>query len=306
MSDGYDLRVTIRFHGDEQLAWAVQAAVDAVLLHEDVYDAVGTYYYVADDGMFVVCADTGPWPLLLNGWGVWREWFDAQIECSVAEVAPDARVSIEWGIPHEGIELPDLVEEPGYRVRTRELADPPADWSELADRLARVLCEMPTGAYLILTTTDRRYAQVGHQPGEMSCEVVSNRCLDPHQHMPAERGATLSAHGWSEPPGNGTENWAKYVDSPVAQQECARLAGDIVRALSTALAVGAPADLRIEAWRDGLSQTFAVDRLGLTRLPTPDGARRLAYALRKKQSEVPGRASRWLHRARIRLGGRRA
>ncbi|WP_327140650.1 TY-Chap domain-containing protein [Nocardia sp. NBC_01327] len=301
MSENIDLRLTIRFDGDEALARAVLAAVDAVLLHERVYYEVPTYCEAFDDGIFVVRGETDPAPMSITRWYKWGPRFEAQIEHSVAELVPDARVTIDWGLPDQDWELPDPARDLGDGRRLQpELAAPPVDWPDLADRLARVLAGMPADGYLTLRATDDRYAQIVHWPGEIYCEVASNRTLDPRHRMSEEQEALMSAHGWSEPPGNGTENWAKELHPPLTSSDYTELTEDVVWALSGALAIAAPIDLEVQAWRDGLSQAFAVDALGLNRLPRPCRSRVFADAPPRKQSKLSAIATRYLRRNSVR------
>ncbi len=298
MSVNIDLGLTIRFDGDEALARAVLAAVDAVLLHERVRYEVATYCEVFDDGKVVVRGETDA-PMIINRWHKWGPGFEAQIEHSVAELAPDAHVAIDWGFPDEDWELPDPPEDLGNGRRLQpERPAPPIDWPDLADRLARVLASMPADAYLILGVADGGYAQVFQQPGKFYCEVASNRMLDPRNRMSDEQEALMSAHGWSEPPGNGTENWEKKLYPPLTSSDYTELAEDIVRALSSALAIAAPIDLEVQAWRDGLSQAFAVDALGLNRLPPRCSVS--ADASPRKRFKLSGIARRYLRRNRTR------
>lgn len=148
-------------------------------------------------------------------------------------------------------------------------ADPPQDWSELASRLAGVFADMPSDAYLTLRTPDSRYAQFVGGPDDFYCEVVSNRSLAPEQRIPPDLEALLAVRGWSEPPDNGTENWAKDLNFPVTRLTCTRLADDVVHALSVVLGVIAPSELEVWAWRDGLEQRFGVAALGLRFAPRP-------------------------------------
>ncbi|MFB7719449.1 hypothetical protein [Nocardia sp. NPDC056100] len=296
MSENIDLRLTIRFDGDEELARAVLAAVDAVLLHERVYYEVPTYCEAFEDGRFVVRGETDPAPMGITRWFKWGPRFEAQIEHTVAELVPDARVAIDWGFPDEDWELADPPRDLGTGRRLEpQLAAPPVEWSDLADRLARVLSDMPADAYLTLRATDGRYAQVVHRPGEVYCEVASNRTLDLRHRMSEEQEDFMSAHGWSEPPGNGTENWAKELHQPPTSSDYTELAQDVTTALSSALAIAAPVDLKVQAWRDGLSQAFAVDALGLNRLPRPDRLRVFADAPPRKRLKLPGIATRYLY-----------
>ncbi|MEV6072619.1 hypothetical protein AB0L82_39270 [Nocardia sp. NPDC052001] len=291
MSENVDFRATIRFHGDEARARAVQAAVTAVLLHEEVVHEIPTCCEVMDDGMYVVRAETDPGSLLVNGWSTWGSRLEAQIAHTVADLAPDARVTFDWGVPDQGVELSDLVGERGRRLPT-ELVDPPVDWADLANRLANVLAAMPDFAYLTLRAADGRYVQVVSPTGEMYCEVASNHSLDPNCRMSAAQQALMSEQGWSAPLGNGTVNWSKELHQPVAASDRTALAEDVVRALSTALAIPAPTDLQVQAWRDGLSQAFAVEVLGLSRLPRPLLSRIQAYTPPRKRPTVIGLASR--------------
>ncbi|MEV6098452.1 hypothetical protein [Nocardia sp. NPDC051981] len=301
MSENIDLRLTIRFDGDEALARAVHAAVDAVLLHERVYYEVPTYCELTDGGTFVVFGGTDPDPLIITRSDKWMPLLEAQIKRSVAELVPDARVAIDWGFPDEDWELPSLPRDLGRGRRLEpEPVAPPVDWRDFADRLARVLADMPVDAYLSLRATGNRYAQVVRSReashGAMYCEVASNRSVDPQYRMSVEQEALIAAHGWSPPPGNGVENWAKELHAPLTTNDYIDLAEAIAHALSTALSVATPADLKVQAWRDGLSQAFSVEALGLGRLPRPSGSRPLSRTPLKRQSKLLSLTRRYLRR----------
>ncbi|MFJ9370319.1 TY-Chap domain-containing protein [Nocardia sp. NPDC101769] len=299
MSVCINLRFSIRFHGDEAVARAVQAVVDAVSRDEGILYEVPAWCEMADDGMYVVRGETDQ-PLITNGWWEWGPWFEAHIQHSVAELVPDAQVSFDWEVPdEEDLEVPDRVEE--HRPMLPPMpATPPADWQDFAGRLVRVLADMPDHAYLILQASGNRYTQIATSPGEMYCEATSNRYLDPPYRMSAGQEALMRARGWSEPPDNGTVNWAKDLNPPSSPDDYANLADAVIHALSTALSVRAPTDLQVQAWRDGLSQVFPVEVLGLPRVPRPYKSIQLARMPRKKQPKLLSTAQKLLRRARFR------
>ncbi|MCC3313638.1 TY-Chap domain-containing protein [Nocardia africana] len=277
----------------------MQAVVDAVSRDEGIVDEVPAWCEVADDGMFVVGGETDQ-PLITIGWWEWGPWFEAHIQHSVAELVPDAQVSFDWEVLDEDSwEAPDRIEKHGRRLPPVPAA-PLAVWQDLAERLARVLADMPADAYLILEAAGNRYTQIVTAPGEMYCEAVSNHYLDPPYRMSAEQEAGMRARGWSEPPNIGAANWAKALNLPLSCDDYTNVADAVIHALSTTLSVPAPTDLQVQAWREGLSQVFPVEALSLTRVPRPYESIRLARMPRTKQPRLVGVARRFWRRARIR------
>nr|WP_157184913.1 hypothetical protein [Nocardia niigatensis] len=105
--------------------------------------------------------------------------------------------------------------------------------------------------------------------------------------MSAEQEALMRARGWSKPPDNGTVNWAKDLYPPSSSDDYTNLDA-VIHVLSATLSVPAPTDLQVQAWRDGLSQVFPVEVLGLTRVPRPYQSIRLARMPRRKQPKLLG------------------
>ena len=110
----------------------------------------------------------------------------------------------------------------------------------------------------------------------------------------------MRAGGWSEPSNIGAANWAKHLYVPLSCDDYTNVADAVIHVLSTTLSVPAPTDLQVQAWREGLSQVFPVEALGLTRVPRPDESIRLARMPRTKQPKLVGVARRFWRRARIR------
>ncbi|MFI5531807.1 hypothetical protein ACIA8O_25070 [Kitasatospora sp. NPDC051853] len=99
MSVNIDLHFTVSRLADPAQAEAVAASIGE-LLRDEGFEAQISYGAVRDNGVDYVSGES-KFPISISGFGRWQPYFESSFGAAVAEAAPDAEVSIDWGYPDE-------------------------------------------------------------------------------------------------------------------------------------------------------------------------------------------------------------
>ncbi|MFG2820989.1 hypothetical protein ACGFX4_16375 [Kitasatospora sp. NPDC048365] len=99
MSVNIDLHFTVSELTDAAQAEAVAASVGSLLRDEGFEDQI-SYGPVVDNGVHYVTGESR-FPIIISGFGRWQPYFETSFASAVAEAAPGAETSIDWGYPDE-------------------------------------------------------------------------------------------------------------------------------------------------------------------------------------------------------------
>ncbi|WP_063006288.1 TY-Chap domain-containing protein [Nocardia salmonicida] len=210
-----------------------QADAVAALFGQAVRDE-GLHHEVAlvrnnnEDGTVDVGASS-PEPVSFSRFYSWRENFEERLQGQVAEVAPGATVSFEWGFPDQEAEQASAVAAvPGST---------PVDWAEFTPRLVSVLIGMPDGA---IVTLDAGANQCLQFVQGWICSIGGS--------VTPEQEQLLVAAGWQAP--SSAPNW--HCEFPVGRSACEQTASRATEVMRHVLGINSPSELTVEVWNDQL------------------------------------------------------
>ncbi|UGT58006.1 TY-Chap domain-containing protein [Nocardia asteroides] len=174
---------------------------------------------------------SSPEPVSFSRFCSWRENFEERLQGQVAQLAPGATVSFEWGFPDQEAEQASAA--------AAVPVSAPVDWAEFTPRLATVLIGMPEGAVVSLAAGSNQCLQFLQG---WICSVGGS--------MTAEQERSLAAAGWQAPTPSTAPNW--HCEYPIGRSACEQTASRATEVMRNVLGINSPSELTVEVWNDQL------------------------------------------------------